>query len=132
MGFAEAGAKVCLLARSQGELDLAVLEIAQAGGTAISLCADVRDLHQMAAAVVRFREVFEGPDILIAAAGMQGPIGRFLSSDSGEWNLTVETNLIGAANACRVALPRMIEKRSGKIILIAGGGSAYSRPYFTA
>jgi NAD(P)-dependent dehydrogenase (short-subunit alcohol dehydrogenase family) len=26
----------------------------------------------------------------------------------------------------------MIEKRSGKIILIAGGGSAYSRPNFTA
>ena len=132
MGFAEAGAKVGLLARSQGELDLAVLEIAQAGGAAIGLRADVCDPDQLADAVARFREVFPGPDILIAAAGMQGPIGRFLSADPQAWNQTVETNLIGAANACRVALPRMIEKRSGKIILIAGGGSAYSRPYFTA
>jgi 3-oxoacyl-[acyl-carrier protein] reductase len=39
---------------------------------------------------------------------------------------------MGVANACRVTLPPMIEKRSGKIILIAGGGSAYSRPNFTA
>jgi NAD(P)-dependent dehydrogenase (short-subunit alcohol dehydrogenase family) len=132
LGFAEAGAKVGLLARSQVELDLAVLEIEQAGGAAIGLRADVRDVGQMAAAAARFREVFEGPDILIAAAAVQGPIGPFVSADPEAWNLTVETNLIGVANACRVALPRMIEKRSGKIILIGGGGSAYSRPYFTA
>jgi len=132
MGFAEAGARVGLLARSQGQLDLAVLEIAQAGGAAIGLRADVCDLDQLAVAVAQFREVFPEPDILIAAAGMQGPIGPFLSADPTLWNQTVETNLMGAANACRVVLPRMIEKRSGKIILISGGGSAYSRPYFTA
>lgn len=132
MGFAEAGVKVGLLARSLAELDLAVLEIEQAGGSAIGLRADVRDPDQMATALARFRGLFEGPHILIAAAGMQGPIGPFVSSDPKAWSQTVETNLMGAANACRVVLPRMIEKRSGKIILIAGGGSAYSRPNFSA
>ena len=132
LGFAGAGAKVGLLARSLGELDLAVLEIEQAGGAAIGLRADVLDLDQLAVAVTRFRAAYQGPDVLIAAAGMQGPIGPFLSTDPKAWNLTVETNLIGVANACRVTLPRMIEKRSGKIILIAGGGAAYSRPYFSA
>jgi 3-oxoacyl-[acyl-carrier protein] reductase len=132
MGFAEAGAKVGLLARSQAELDLAKLEIEQAGGIAIRLRADVRNLDEMAHAVERLRASFNSLDILIAAAGMQGPIGPFLASKPKVWNETVETNLIGVANACRVALPPMIDKRSGKIILIAGGGSAYSRPYFTA
>ena len=132
MGFAEAGARVGLLARSQAELDLAKLEIEQAGGTAVKLRADVRNLDEMAHAVERLRALFDGLDILIAAAGMQGPIGPFLASKPKLWNETVETNLIGVANACRVTLPAMIEKRSGKIILIAGGGSAYSRPYFTA
>ena len=132
MGFAEAGARVGLLARSQAELDLAKLEIEQAGGTAIKLRADVRNLDEMAHAVERLRALLDGLDILIAAAGMQGPIGPFLKSKPKVWNETVETNLIGVANACRVTLPAMIEKRSGKIILIAGGGSAYSRPYFTA
>ena len=132
LGFAQAGAKVGLLARSQAELDLAALEIEHAGGAAACLRADVRDLEQMAAAVARLGEIFAAPDITIAAAGVQGPIGAFVSADPVAWNETVETNLIGVANACRVTLPRMIEKRSGKILLIAGGGSAYSRPYLSA
>jgi 3-oxoacyl-[acyl-carrier protein] reductase len=44
----------------------------------------------------------------------------------------METNLIGVANTCRAALPSMIEKRSGKIILIAGSGAASVRPNFSA
>jgi 3-oxoacyl-[acyl-carrier protein] reductase len=71
-------------------------------------------------------------DVLIAAAGIQGPIGPFLSAKPKAWNEAIETNLIGVANACRAVLPPMIERRSGKIILISGGGSAYARPNFTA
>jgi NAD(P)-dependent dehydrogenase (short-subunit alcohol dehydrogenase family) len=132
MGFAQAGARVGLLARSQAELDLAKLEIEQAGGNALRLRADVRDLEQLAAAVDRIRAVFGSLDVLIAAAGVQGPVGPLLSSKPKAWNETVEINLIGAVNACRAALPPMIDKRSGKIILIAGGGSAHSRPNFSA
>lgn len=132
MGFAEAGARVGLLARSQAELDLAKLEIEQAGGTARRIRADVRDLEQMTAAVDRMRVVFGGIDVLVVAAGVQGPIGPFVSTKPKAWNETIEINLIGAANACRAALPPMIEKRSGKIILLGGGGSADSRPNFTA
>ena len=132
MGFAAAGAHVGLLARTQPELDLAKLEIEQAGGQALRLRADVRDGEELAHAVERMRSSFGGLDILIAAAGVQGPIGPFLSSKPKAWNETVEINLIGVANACRVALPSMIEKRSGKIILISGGGAANARPNFTA
>lgn len=132
MGFAQAGARVGLLARSQPELDLAKLEIEQAGGNALRIRADVRDLEQMCAAVDRVRTVFGTLDVLIVAAGVQGPIGPLLTTKPKAWNEVVEINLIGAANACRAALPAMIEKRSGKIILIAGGGSAYTRPNFTA
>jgi NAD(P)-dependent dehydrogenase (short-subunit alcohol dehydrogenase family) len=132
MGFAAEGAWVGLLARSQPELDLAKLEIEQAGGKALRLRADVRELDELAHAVERLRSSFGGLDILIAAAGVQGPIGPFLSSKPKAWNETVEINLIGVANACRVALPPMIEKRSGKIILISGGGAANARPNFTA
>ena len=126
LGFAAEGARVGLLARSEGELDLAKLEIEQAGGQALRLRADVREPEDLAHAVERMRSNFGGLDVLIAAAGVQGPIGPFLFSKPKAWNETVEINLIGAANACRVALPPMIEKRSGKVILISGGGSAYA------
>jgi NAD(P)-dependent dehydrogenase (short-subunit alcohol dehydrogenase family) len=132
MGFAQAGARVALLSRSQAELDLAKLEIEQAGGNALRLRADVRDLEQITAAIDRMRVVFGGIDVLINAAGVQGPIGPFLSSKAKAWNETVEINLLGAANACRAVLPAMIEKRSGKIILISGGGAVNVRPNFGA
>ena len=132
MGFAAEGMRVGLLSRSEAELDLAKLEIEQAGGTAMRLRADVRIPEEVANAVERLRSAYGGVDVLICAAGVQGPIGPFLSTKPRAWNETIETNLIGVANACRAALPPMIEKRSGKIILIAGGGSAYSRPNFTA
>jgi NAD(P)-dependent dehydrogenase (short-subunit alcohol dehydrogenase family) len=132
MGFAAEGAWVGLLARSQSELDLAKLEIEQAGGKALRLRADVREPEELAHAVERMQSTFGGLDVLIAAAAVQGPIGPFLSSKPKAWNETVEINLIGVANSCRVALPPMIEKRSGKIILISGGGAASARPNFTA
>ena len=132
LGFAEAGARVGLLGRSQAELDLAKLEIEQAGGNAHRLRADVRDLEQLQSAVDRMKVVFGGLDILIAAAGVQGPIGPLLSTNPKAWTETIEVNLIGVANSCRAVLPAMIEKRSGKIILIVGGGSGHTRPNFGA
>ncbi|HEV3330887.1 MAG TPA: SDR family oxidoreductase [Bryobacteraceae bacterium] len=132
MGFAQAGASVGLLARSQAELDLAKLEIDQAGGAALRLRADVRDVEQMHTAVERMRSAFGGVDVLIAAAGVQGPIGSFVTAKPKAWNEAVEINLIGTANTFRVVLPGMIEKRSGKLIVLGGGGSAYTRPNFSA
>jgi NAD(P)-dependent dehydrogenase (short-subunit alcohol dehydrogenase family) len=132
MGFAEAGARVGLLARSQAELDLAKLEIEHAGGNALRMRADVRDLEQLQAAVDRMRAVFGGVDILIAAAGVPGPIGSILTTKPKAWMEAIEINLIGVVNACRAVLPHMIEKRSGKIIVVAGSGATTSRPNFTA
>ncbi|HUB79427.1 MAG TPA: SDR family NAD(P)-dependent oxidoreductase [Bryobacteraceae bacterium] len=132
LGFAEAGARVGLLARSQAELDLAKLEIEQAGGNALRLRADVRDLEQLHAAVDRMKVVFGGLDVLIASAGVQGPIGPLLTTNPKAWNETIEVNLIGVVNSCRAVLPPMIEKRSGKMILVVGGGSGHTRPNFGA
>lgn len=132
MGFAQAGARVGLLSRSQAELDLAKLEIEQVKGNALRLRADVRDLEQLSAAVDRMRVVFGGVDVLVAAAAVLGPIGPLLSSKPKTWNETIEVNLIGAVNSCRAVLPHMIEKRSGKVMLIVGWGSGHPRPNFTA
>lgn len=132
IGFSQAGARVGLLSRSQAELDLAKLEIEQAGGNALRIRADVRDLEQMQAAAERVRAVFGGLDVLVAAAGIQGPVGPFLGNRAKAWNETIETNLIGAVNSCRAALPGMVEKRSGKLILVVGGGSGHARPNFSA
>lgn len=132
MGFALAGAKVGLLARTEAELDLTKLEIEQAGGTAIKIRADVRQPDELATAVNRMMSTFGELHVLIAAAGIPGPIGPLLSTKSKAWNETIETNLIGMVNSCRAALPPMVEKRSGKVIAIVGNGAALARPNFSA
>jgi NAD(P)-dependent dehydrogenase (short-subunit alcohol dehydrogenase family) len=132
IGFAAAGARIGLVARSQSELDLAKLEIEHTGGTATRIRADVRDFDQMCAAVGRVRDMYGGVDVLIFAAAVQGPIGPLVDTRPRQWAETVEINLIGAMHACRAVLPHMIERRSGKIILLGGGGSSYSRPNFSA
>src|SRR5580658_2955645 len=120
IGFALAGAKVGLLARTEAELDLAKLEIEQAGGVALRLRADVRKPDEIATAVNRMIATYGGLHVLIAAAGVPGPIGPLLSTKAKAWNDAIETNLIGLVNSCRAALPAMIENRRGKIIVIAG------------
>jgi 3-oxoacyl-[acyl-carrier protein] reductase len=132
MGFAEAGLRVGLLARSKAELDLAKLEIEQAGGEVLRLPADVREPDQLAVAVNLMRQKFGPPGILVAAAGVQGPIGPFVSAKPKAWAEAIETNLMGVANACRAVLPGMIEGRCGKIIVIVSAGAAQSRPNFSA
>lgn len=132
IGFAGLGARVGLLARSKAELDLAHLEIEQAGGAALRIRADVTDYEQMCAAIDRMRVVYGETHVLICAAAVQGPIGPLIDNPSKAWIETVQTNLFGVMNACRAVLPSMIERRSGKIIVLSGGGAANFRPNFSA
>lgn len=119
LGFARLGAKIALMSRSKAELDLAHIEIEQAGGNAVRIRADVTDPEQLTLAVDRARVVFGGPiDILVCAAAVHGPIDSFLNSPQKAWTETLTVNLLGVAHACRAVLPAMIEKRSGKILIL--------------
>jgi len=70
--------------------------------------------------------------VLICAAAIQGPIGPMHKNSMKAWADTIETNLMGVVNSCRAVVPKMIENRRGKIVILAGGGAATPRPNFTA
>jgi NAD(P)-dependent dehydrogenase (short-subunit alcohol dehydrogenase family) len=132
IGFAQAGARIGLLARSKAELDLTHLEIEHNGGNALRMRADVCDLEQLQVAVDRMRVHFGPVHVLICAAAVQGPIGPFIETPPRAWSDTIMTDLLGVANSCRAVLPEMLERRSGKIIVLGGAGSMNSRPNFSA
>jgi len=132
IGFAQKGARVGLLARSKAELDLAHLEIEDNGGNALRLRADVTDAEQMHAAVERMLVQFAHIDVLVCAAGIQGPVGPFMENPAKAWIETINVNLIGVVNSVRCVLPHMIDRRCGKIIVLAGRGAGSSRPNFTS
>ena len=123
---------MALLARSKAELDLCHLEIEHAGGSALRIRADVCDYEQVSAAVERIRVHFNrGLEVLVCAAGVQGPVGPFVETQPKVWSEIVQTNLVGVMNCCRAALPQMIERRSGKIIVLTCGGVSSARPNFS-
>jgi NAD(P)-dependent dehydrogenase (short-subunit alcohol dehydrogenase family) len=132
IGFATAGNRVGLLARSKAELDLAHLEIEHAGGNALRIRADVTDFEQVNAAVDRMRVQFGDVHVLVCAAAIPGPIGPFVDQSPKAWTETIHVNLLGVMNALKAVLPHMIERRSGKIIVLSGPGAAGPRPNFSA
>jgi NAD(P)-dependent dehydrogenase (short-subunit alcohol dehydrogenase family) len=131
IGFAKAGANVGLVSRTSGELDATKLEIDHARGHSFPIRADVRDYRQMEKAVREIDAKYGAVDLLIAAAGVQGPIGPFVGSEPRLFEETIRTNLLGVMNAVHVVLPKMIERRSGKVLVLAGGGAASGRPNFS-
>jgi NAD(P)-dependent dehydrogenase (short-subunit alcohol dehydrogenase family) len=132
IGFAHAGARVGLLARSKAELDLAQLEIEHAGGASLRLRADVRDCEQVSAAVRTMQDHFGGVQIVICAHGVFGYLGALTDAPPKEWADAAATNLVGSMHVCHAALPQMIAHRHGKILLLVGPGAEGPRPGFSA
>jgi NAD(P)-dependent dehydrogenase (short-subunit alcohol dehydrogenase family) len=132
IAFAAQGAKVGLVARTLPELHLTQLGITHEGGCSMVAPANVADRREVEGAVDAVRRRFGPIDILVCAAGVQGPIGPTISADPEAWAEALRVNLLGVFHCCRAVLPDMIARRSGKIITISGGGAAYARPFFSA
>lgn len=132
IGFAARGARVGLIARTGAELDMTDLEIKHAGGISHKLAADVRDFERLSGVLDLMRHRHGAVQVLICAAAIQGPIGPMHKNSMKAWADTFETNLMGVVNSCRAVVPKMIENRRGKIVILAGGGAATPRPNFTA
>jgi 3-oxoacyl-[acyl-carrier protein] reductase len=119
LGFASLGARIALVGRSKAEIDLAHIEIEQAGGNALRIRTDVTDPEQLTLATDRARVAFGTPiDILICAAATIGPINAFMQSSLKAWKEAFTINLMGVVHAVRAVLPSMTEKRAGKIIVL--------------
>ncbi len=133
LGFARLGARIGLVSRSKAEIDLAHIEIEQAGGNALRIRADVTDPEQLKLAADRVRVVFGSPvDILVCAAANTGPLLPFVQTPAKAWTDVIHINLLGVVNSCRAVLPPMIEKRSGKIIVLSCAGDDAPHLNFSA
>ena len=54
-------------------------------------------------------------DVLVNNAALY-PKASFLNSTHEEWSRAIQTNLVGLAHCCRMALPGMLERRYGRIV----------------
>jgi NAD(P)-dependent dehydrogenase (short-subunit alcohol dehydrogenase family) len=105
--FAEHGAKVALIGRTQERLDAASREITEGGGEAAGFAADVRNYDALAAAIRSARERFGKLDIVVCGAAGNFPAPALGMSANG-FKSVVDIDLLGTFNTCRAAHEHLV------------------------
>lgn len=121
--FAREGANLFLIARTGSELEATKKELEKYNTKIVTRIADVANEGDVAKAANVANETFPKIDILINAAGIHGPAGKFEEINFEEVRQTFAVNIFGTMLLCRAILPVMKKQVSGgRIINFAGGG----------
>jgi len=129
IGYANAGAAVCCVARTRSDLDHTIADIRSDGGTAICVQADVTDYDSIVQSFDTASREFGGIDIVVVNAGGNYDDSHDIESGSPEeWANTVQVNLIGSYHTAHAAIPHLKTRGAGKIIAIGSGLGHRGRP----
>src|SRR5215203_4392095 len=120
--FAEHGASVVLVGRTQEKLDAAVAEIEAKGGKAAAFAADVRDYDALASACASAHESFGGIDIVVCGAAGNFPAPALGMSANG-FKAVIDIDLLGTFNTCRAAFEHL--NRPGASIINISATQAF-------
>ncbi|MGD0636692.1 MAG: 3-oxoacyl-ACP reductase family protein [Nitrososphaerales archaeon] len=117
--FAREGAKVVVnYVRASAEAGKVVEGIREAGGSAISIAADVSQRDQAKRLVDETVKQFGRVDILVNNAGIRIE-GTILDTKEEDWDLTMKVNLKGPFNCMQAAGKVMAKQRYGKIVNVS-------------
>ena len=119
------GARVGLIARSQGDLDDLVARLGSAA--AMGFRADVSQRAELETALAGIEERLGPIDVLVANAGI-GAYGPFAEMDPVVLERMVAVNLLGTAYAMRAVLPGMIARARGRICVVASVAGRFGPP----
>ncbi|MBU3918534.1 SDR family oxidoreductase, partial [Patescibacteria group bacterium] len=130
--FTQQGCSVILVDRAKSNLERISQELKKYNSEFLSITTNACDKKEVDSAVDSVLKRFPKIDILINAAGIQGPIGPLLNNDVDKWIETINVNLNATMLFIKTLLPIMMKQGSGKIINFSGGGAFNSRPNFSA
>ena len=115
--FAREGARVVVVDRTDAD-GRETAEILKSGGAeAIFVHADVAEEEQCRQFAKAAFDAYGRIDALVANAGVR-VFGTLLESTEADWDRILGVNLKGVAFSCKAVLPKMIEQKSGAIVLI--------------
>lgn len=132
LAYAREGAALALVSRTRSELEAVASKIKSTGGQAEAIIADIGVEEDVSDLVRKVLQRYGRIDVLVNCAGIYGPIGPLWKSNAREWVNTLNTNLVGTFLCSRAFVGHMVERRSGKIINLSGGGGATPVPRFSA
>ena len=111
--------------------ELASLRDEAAGLRLDTIVLDVTSAPSIAAAVAAVDKLSDGHgiDVLVNNAGF-GVLGPTAEIDDAEMRRQYDTNVFGLMAVTRAFLPKMMERRSGRIINVSSVGGRMTLPYF--
>ena len=129
--YGDRGDRVGLIARGQAGLDGAVVDIRNAGGTALSICADVADYAQVNAAANRIETELGPIDVWINVA-FTSVFAPFAEITPDEFRRVTDVSYLGFVHGTMAALARMRPRDHGTIVQVGSALSARSFPLQSA
>ncbi len=121
LALSEAGTKTVVVSRTREDLEETVSMIADRGGQAIAIKADISDAGDVKNLCRAVEMKFGPPDILVNNAGIIGPVAPMKDADDKDFRHCIDVNLCGAWLVSKACIPAMIKKRYGKIINVTSG-----------
>lgn len=120
--FAEHGAKVALIGRTQEKLNAAASTMAERGGTASGYSADVRNYEALAAAIGTASRELGRLDVVVCGAAGNFPATALRMSANG-FKSVVDIDLLGTFNTCRASYEYL--NRPGALIINISATQAF-------
>jgi SDR family mycofactocin-dependent oxidoreductase len=90
--------------------------------------ADVRDPDTIAALVEQGAAQLGGLDVVVANAGIQGNPGQAAQTSPADWHAVIDTNLSGVFHTIRPAIPHLVARRGGAIVITSSSIGLRSVP----
>jgi NADP-dependent 3-hydroxy acid dehydrogenase YdfG len=123
--LAARGAQVGLVARGAAELEALAAEL---GANAIPVAGDVSDRNSIATAIEAFAAEAGGLDVLVANAGI-AHYAPFADQPIEDAEQMVQVNVLGTIYTVDAALPLMLDRANGHIVVVSSGAGLRAFPW---
>ena len=126
--FAQGGYDLILTGRKPELLENIKAELAKLGAEVKTLCFDVRNRAECAAAVDSLEDRWAEIDVLVNNAGLALGLDKEYEGSFEDWDIMIDTNVKGLLNMTRMIVPGMVSRNKGHIINIGSvaGDAAYA------
>jgi NAD(P)-dependent dehydrogenase (short-subunit alcohol dehydrogenase family) len=128
VAFAEAGADVALVARSEDGLAETASDVAAVGRQAFVIPADVTSQEEVAGAVATAIDQLGYVDIVVNNAGGSNFMVGFKDLRLSGWDKIVQLNLNSAVYVCHAFAGHLLDRGHGSIINVASVAGVASAP----
>ncbi len=136
LGLAHAGAHVIIAARSLPALESLDDEIQNSGGSATLLQLDLKKNDKIDQLGPTLYQRWQKLDILVANAGILGPLSPLAHVTEDGWNSTIDINLNANWRLIRTLDPLLQRSDAGRAVFLTSGAAsgkyAYWGPYAAA